>query len=282
MKLPNWLKIVWWAVLTIMLGYFLRARLPALLSGEATAGDIVVFGVWMALLLAPLFTEVSVLGVTIKSEIEELKGSIGAQISDMRAEMRTYVGVSNTISPTIQFNQQAPVPDAELPDLETRVKNTVDEIFKKRESEAAPRYSVRPPTEEMPKDMAAERPSSHVDLTIDDDTSMLFAARYNLELELNRIAEEMGISPLRRPVPFRELLMALTSAGHLNGDVSEAIQEVQLICNQGVHGVKPTSAQISFVRDMAPVLVAILKRIVFDGSKATALAGAFRRWKPRG
>ncbi len=277
MKLPNWFKIIWWAALTLTLGYFLRARLPALLSGNASPGDLVVFGVWMALLLAPLFTEVSILGVTLKSEIEELKGAISAQFSDMRSEMRTYVGVSNTVSPTIHLSQQAPAPDAELPDLEARVKETVEEIFKKRDSEA----SSETTTSKIPAEAASQQSFADAGLTVNDDVKMLFAARYNIEVELDRIARQIGLSPRRLPMPSAQIVTALTNSGHLNEVLSKAVLEVQIICNKGIHGAEISRQQISFVRDTAPVLVAMLKRIAFEDSKAMALAEALRSWKPK-
>src|SRR3569832_422939 len=74
MQLPNWAKIIWWLLLVGVLSFFLHERLPDLLSGKTAATDIAVFGGWMALLLAPLFCEVTLLGVTLKNEIEKLKG----------------------------------------------------------------------------------------------------------------------------------------------------------------------------------------------------------------
>lgn len=53
MQFPNWLKVLWWAILFIGIGLFFRERLPDLLSGHAAAADVAVFGIWMALLLPP-------------------------------------------------------------------------------------------------------------------------------------------------------------------------------------------------------------------------------------
>ena len=107
MKLPIWLKILWWLVLTGALTYFLLARLPGLLSGKAAAADVAVFGVWASLLLAPLFTEVSFLGVTLKNEIEEMRNALSVQLNDIRTDVRSAVDVRTTVSP--QFNIPAPV-----------------------------------------------------------------------------------------------------------------------------------------------------------------------------
>ncbi len=105
---------------------WLAARLPDLLSGKAAASDIAVFGVWMALLLAPLFSEVSLLGVTLKNEIEELKGHIAAQIADVRADVRNAVDIRATVSPT--FNIPPPT-DNQLPEIEAQVKAAVAAAF---------------------------------------------------------------------------------------------------------------------------------------------------------
>jgi hypothetical protein len=78
MKIPFQLKAIWWLILVGALTFFLSARLPDLLSGKAAAADVAVFGVWMALLLAPLFSEVSLLGITLKNEIGKLKDEIGS------------------------------------------------------------------------------------------------------------------------------------------------------------------------------------------------------------
>jgi hypothetical protein len=73
MKLPNWFKIVWWLLLTSGLTWVLYQRYPDLVAGHAAAADVFFFAVWIALLLAPLFQEVNLLGLKFKQEIDELK-----------------------------------------------------------------------------------------------------------------------------------------------------------------------------------------------------------------
>src|SRR6266446_2760204 len=109
MQLPNWFKVVWWLLLTGLLTAFLYHRYPDLVTGRAAAADIVVFVIWVALLLAPLFNEVSLLGITLKREIEDLKGFVSAQVVDIRSEVRNAVDVRTTFSP--QFNIPAPAAD---------------------------------------------------------------------------------------------------------------------------------------------------------------------------
>ena len=187
MQLPNWFKIVWWIALVGVLTFFLRERLPDLLSGKAVAADIAVFGVWMALLLAPLFSEVTLLGITLKNEIEELKGHIATQLSEVRADIRSSIDVRATVSPT--FNMATAPSDAQLPAIEAQVKAAVA---------AALAEHGRPIN------------AGQVNLAVPDDVSLLFSTRFHIESELRRISSgrEFGLDP-RRPVPTSLLLRLL-------------------------------------------------------------------------
>jgi hypothetical protein len=117
MRLPNWFKVTWWAALTALLTYFLVHRYPDLVAGRAAPADIVVFVVWIALLLAPLFNEVSLLGVTLKQQIDDLKGFVSSQVTELR----------NAVDVRTSINQQFTLPanDAKLPDIENMVKTAV-------------------------------------------------------------------------------------------------------------------------------------------------------------
>lgn len=130
MKVPFQLKAFWWLILVGVLTFFLSARLPDLLSGEAAAADIAVFGVWMALLLAPLFNEVSLLGVTLKSEIGKLKEEIRNQLTDVRTDLKNAIDIRTSFSPTIHF--PSPAADAQIPAVEARVKAAVAAAFAER------------------------------------------------------------------------------------------------------------------------------------------------------
>jgi hypothetical protein len=239
MQLPNWFKVIWWLAITSALTYFLQARLPDLLSGRAAAADVAVFGVWMALLLAPLFSEVSLLGITLKNEIEELKGAIATQLTDIRTEVRSAVDVRATFSP--QFHMPAPVTDAQLPQLEQRVKAAVESALATQGIKASP---------------------SEQNLEVATDVSFLFATRYNIERELRRIATgRVLVSDTRRAIPTFKLVQALTASELIDPSLGHAIREVYAVCSPAVHGEEVSQAQIDFVRDVGPQLVSTLKAI---------------------
>lgn len=232
MKIPNWLKLIWWSILVAVLTYFLWARLPDLLSGKAAAADIAVFGVWMALLLSPLFTEVALLGVTLKNEIEELKEDIATQVAEIKTEIRSSFDVRSTISPTINL---APPADSQLPGLADEIRNALTAL------------KTRHPSVE----------TAH--LKVPDDATYLFATRYNLEIEIRRIAEGLNL-PLR-PQPAYAVAMKLAEAGFIDSRLVPAIRELYTVCSPAIHGAAVSDEKVKFVRNVAPEIIASLREI---------------------
>lgn len=239
MKLPNWLKIVWWVLLTGVLTAYLYKRYPQLAVGQAVPADIIVFVIWVALLLAPLFSEVSLLGITLKQEVEGLKTFVSSQISDVKAEVRSAVDVRATFSP--QFNIPAPAADSQLPDIERCIKVAV--------SDALASHGLR-------------APPAPAQVAVPQDVSLLFATRYNLDKELRRIGEARQLnSESRRPATAIDLARALVQAELLEPRLSHAIREVYSVCSPAIHGEPVTEAQMAFVRDVGSELIGALRTI---------------------
>ena len=240
MKLPNWFKIVLWLSLTGVITWFLYNRYAGLVAGQATSVDVVAFIVWVALLLAPLFNEVSLLGITFKQEAEELKKFVAAQVSEIRTEVRNAVDIRTTFSPNITI--PAPPADSQLPELEARIKAAV--------SGALASHGLQPQQTTPPA------------LRISDDVSFLFATRYNIERELRRISYTRDIAPTsRRPVPIFQLSRMLAETGLIEPRLEHAIREVYAICSPAIHGEPVSEAQVAFAKDVGPELVAALKAI---------------------
>src|SRR5258705_13068843 len=97
MNFPNWFRIAWWALLFLTVGAFLWHRFPALAAGAATPADVVIFLVWVALGLAPVFKEVSLFGVGLKQEMKDLR----ADLHGLRTEVRSSIDIRNQYSPTV-------------------------------------------------------------------------------------------------------------------------------------------------------------------------------------
>lgn len=240
MKIPSQLKAAWWLILVGVLTFFLSARLPDLLSGKAASADIAVFGVWMALLLAPLFSEVSLLGITLKREIGKLKEEIANQLTDVRTDLKNAIYIRTSFSPTIHF--PSPAPDARIPAIEAQVKAAVAAEFAERG------LRFEPQKEEA---------------YVSDDAVFLFKTRYRIERELRRIAtgRDLMVSNQRRYQPPHILANALVEWGLLSERLGKAVREVYAVCSAAIHGENISEKQVSFVRDVGGELVSALQSI---------------------
>jgi hypothetical protein len=246
MKLPNWFKIAWWVLLSIVLSTFLYRRYPDMIVGRAAAADIVVFVIWVALLLAPIFSEVSLLGISLKQEIQEFKGAMAAQLADVRSEIRNAIDVRTTISPQIVFPPTPP--DSHLPGLQMQIKAAL--------SEALASHGI-PGVEPEPV------------ISVPRDIEYLFAARFQIENELRRIAGfESESSRSKRAAPVFSLLALLSNKEVVEAGLAQSIREIYAVCSAAMHGEEITQAKLSFVKEVAPALIATLRAIGGDKSSA--------------
>lgn len=237
---PKWAKVVWWLLLLVALTTLLaRYRLSAIASADPTPFDIVAFLVWIALLLAPLVSELSVFGLTLKAEVEKLKAEVRDDLAGLRAEIHTVLDVRNTQSTTIQL--PAPASDATLSALEERIVSAFGEALRERDTAT----QKSPATIEVPPEAQA-----------------LFAVRYAVEREIRRIADVRDLDRFRgRPVPVTRLVASLADHGFLAPDVASAVRETYLITSRAIHADELTPAQVTFVRDIGGDLVETLRRI---------------------
>lgn len=90
----NNFKVSWWAILVIALGAYLYLRQDQLVGGKPTYFDVVVFLVWMAVCLAPIFKDVKLFGLEFKQDIEQLKKDISHQLSLMKVELQSSIDIS--------------------------------------------------------------------------------------------------------------------------------------------------------------------------------------------
>jgi hypothetical protein len=101
MRLPNWFKISWWVALSTAVTWFLAKRWDDLIAGYATPADIVVFLIWVALLLAPVFQEMEFFGLKFKQEVQKLKEELKSEIHSVRAELRNAVEYELHLAPRL-------------------------------------------------------------------------------------------------------------------------------------------------------------------------------------
>lgn len=239
MKLSNWIKVLWWAVLSGVLTIYLTARYPNLVAGRWVPADVIVFLVWIALLVVPIFPEVELFGLEFKQEVQRLKEELKTEIHSVRAEFRNVGDVRSIFNPQITI--PAPPPDSQLPGLQTRVMASVAEALAAR--------GVRQPVN-VPADLA-----------VPDDIASLFATRYGIERELRRLARERQIDVGGRHAGGMLLSRALVHAGVIDPALNHAIREVYSASSAGVQAEGVTAAQVAFVREVGPQLIGALRAL---------------------
>ena len=238
MQLPNWLKIVWWLAILAALSWFLYSRSDEIVAGNAVTIDAVILVLWLALMLAPIFQEINLFGVKLKQEIKSLKEDVRQQINNLQTEIRTTVQAE--FKP--QFTFPNPPADAQLPELEERIKKAVQDAIRQR--------GLQPTVLSL----------DEVDIA--KEVQFLFAARHNIEKELRRLWDSrIGAEPGRRPPSISDMVGALISTQVIEHRLGVAIREVYSVCSPAIHGEPVTEVQINFVRDVAPELIATLRDI---------------------
>lgn len=242
MKLPDKFKIFWWALLVSLTSFYIFKRYSKILNNSTSQLDIVVFLVWVALCLIPLYDEINLFGIKLKKEIETLKSHVDNQIESVKADIRSSIDVRSHFNPNIYFSAPPP-PDSELPAIEGRIREAVGVAL---------------------RDHGLEQKSpSWASISADDDTQFLMLARFNLEKELRRIwYENFQAIPDGRLLAISRMVGGMVEREMIDSKLAKAIRDVYAVCSPAVHAEPVTRAQVEFVKDVAPSLIAMLKEIV--------------------
>lgn len=236
----NNFKVAWWAILVMALGTYLYMRHDQLIGGNPTYFDVVVFLVWMAVCLAPIFKDIKLFGLELKQDIEQLKKDISHQLSLMKVELQSSIDVSSSNTSHVHINSGAPIPanDAEIPDIKQQIAETLREfgIGKEKAGQTELLFSQ----------------------DIQKESVDLFKVRLSFERLINEYSRLNGIDPRRYPV--HRVLRELQKNEKISPNVIHGVLEVMAICNYAVHGETISENQVAFVLDSAPGLYRALKK----------------------
>lgn len=239
MKLPNAVRVAWWIALLVGLGYYLFARFAQLLGGQSTPFDVAALVLFAALMLAPVFTEVKLWGVSLKQELVEAKKEIKGELESVK-QLINNVQFTNAISQQVHIG--APPPDASLPIKKNQIREVVQELLEEGNEE--------PPAQE---------------LSLSPEATELFRIRYLLEREIRRIARGRDLDRQAPSVDGHRsvyaLIKLLQSAEVIPPELAAGIRDVYSICSRGVHGEPLTRAQIEFAESTGPDLIRALTTI---------------------
>lgn len=240
-------KRLYWIGLVAFLSYLVATRFSSIVSGNPTSMDIIIFIIWVALIVVPLFREVNIFGVGWKSEIQSLRNDFRGEILNLRSEIQN----------TINFRQQIvvgqPPSDAEIPIIEERIKPTLEQTRKELDIKGS--VSVAKETK------------------VPTDTQFLFSIRYTIENELKRLWDfvvkerhilteyEITRSGVLFPRSIHQIVGKLADVDLIDYKFRDLIQDIYAICSSAIHGGEVTDVKADFVRKLAPIVIAYLKSI---------------------
>ncbi|HAS8321868.1 TPA: hypothetical protein I7714_21005 [Vibrio vulnificus] len=240
MKNSENFKTIWWAILVLVLGFYLWDRYPTLSSGVSSSFDVVVFIIWIAICLAPIFQELNLFGFKFKQQIDDMKKDLNHQIAMMKTELKSSIEVSTANSNQIYFQSGAvPPQDSEIPDLAEQVQRTLKDMGISTAKPDSIDYGVDPVHVEMFKVRLAFENTLRNHSFVTDDPKR----KYSIGMMLSSLKNYSGISK----------------------EVISGVREVVSICNYAVHGEPLSDTQIAFVRDAAPGLLKALKNELQSG-----------------
>lgn len=244
MEFSKTFKTIWWVILVISIGLYLYQRFDQLVIGKSVTADIVVFLVWVALCLGPLFKEIELPGIKLKQEIKDLKNNVEKELSSIRNKLRVNSDIRSNVSPS--FWVGSPPPDANLPNIESNIKKVIEETLQS--------YGHSTNT---------EKPTA---LNVDQDVTFLFQARHNIEKELRYIISQfensIAVSTIqRRFMPLHKMLSYLTTNEIISTNLAGAVKEIYSVCSPAIHGEDVSEAKIAFVKDTAPEVIGTLRAI---------------------
>lgn len=236
----NNFKVVWWAILVLTLGAYLYLRQDQLVGGNPTYFDVVVFLVWMAVCLAPLFKEMKLFGLELKQDIEDMKKDISQQLALMKVELQSSIDISSSNTSHVHINSGAPIPpnDADIPDIKQQIAETLKE------------FGIG-----VGKVGTPELGFAH---DIQKESIDLFKVRLSFERLINEYSRLNGIDPRR--YPMHRVLRELQKNEKISPNVINGVLEVMAVCNYSVHGEVVSENQIAFVLESAPGLYEALKK----------------------
>lgn len=222
---PRW-KIGWYLLVLALLTYLVISNWNTYINGTSNPFEIIIFLIWIAVLLAPLFREVSFFGVSLKNEIDSLKGEIINLKNEIHSTQTVYV-------------YPPPPQDSELPKIRSIVKSTLRQESKEVVEEP-------PPTPEIP-----------------DEISYLFSVRYIMEQELKRIVDIAWLGQNKEfyPKTVIQKLEFLVHIKMIHRNLAYILKEMYATCSAAIHGEQVSGNAVQWIRQDAPAIIEAIKAI---------------------
>ena len=235
-------KTYYWIGLLIFFSLILALKYFGFLSEITKEFFYVIFGLWICLILLPLFGEIEFLGIKLKKEIDELKKEVKSEIQSIKYELNT----SNKQQVFLGYG--LPPSDTKIPELEKEINDLKEKLKQKEKVFGKLNYTG-----------LAGR------FDVSDTTIQLFQIRYKLEELITKIwsnyREDLEVENGRIISPVK-MLNDLRDIDIIDSDVSEIIRGILSICNSAVHGKMTSKRQRNFVIENTKVIYDTLSGMI--------------------
>ena len=237
-------KTYYWIGLIVFFSLILGLRYFGFLIELRKEFFYAIFGLWICLILLPLFGEIEFLGIKLKKEIDELKKDVKSEIQSIKYEI-------NTSNKQKVFLGYGPPPsDNKIPELEKEI-NDLKENFKL--------------TEKTKPTIQSTELKGRFDVS--DSTLQLFQIRFKLEELITKIwnnyRDENELDNLRIISPTK-MLNDLKSLEIINLDILEITRGILSICNSAVHGKMTSKRQREFAFENSKIIYDTLSEKIDD------------------
>jgi hypothetical protein len=242
MQFSKWFKYVWWSLLLVLCSVMIIIRFDDVKKGSLNSFDTVLIGVFALLALLPFFSEMSLLGFSLKKDISEFKNQVKEDVKELKSQINNTIGISNGFTPHIYLGPPPPS-DEQLDKLEDRVKDIIKITLEEKGITKLTNINHK--------------------FDIPEDIQIMLFSRYQLEKELKRIWINRFDGHVNERNLFSISLMIkdLTINEILSRNLGGVIKEVYSICSSTIHGEEPSEGKIKFIKDVFPELIATLKQL---------------------
>lgn len=178
----------------------------------------IIFVVWIALLLYPLFSSIQVGGFKLTKQIEQMREETKEAMNDIKMQILD-VKVDNSNSNTVVVS-----PILAYEEL-NNIKDKIEE--KAEESETNKRKEVS------------------------EEVVSLFKVRFDLEQLISSLSKKYGYSGNSS---LNQMIKFLVNNGIIDINYNTIISNIINICNRAIHGESIAAEYISFVQETTPMI----------------------------
>ncbi len=190
-----------------------------------------IFILWLALLILPLFSEMEFFGIKLKRELEKTKTEVKESINELHLQLMD-LKISNSNANTINFG------NGFLPS-EQKLKELVNEFISNSSS-----------TDETQKDNKQDtKVQNSINFDISEESTYLFKVRLLLEKSLTELCEKINFNNHKS---MYEMTKHLVRCELINEKTADLLHQIIKIANRGVHGEIVSTEYIEFINRVLP------------------------------